>query len=100
MPVLAYSIPADLVHKGYSCIGKDGETVKVVPRELTAEEIAKRDAEIKKEKDAEAAGVARKRKDQELTKLMRRPETWRKRATGKCCRSTRPWRPLNRTSSD
>ncbi len=45
----------------------------MVPRELTAEEIAKRDAEIKKEKDAEAAGVARKRKDQELTKLYASP---------------------------
>ncbi len=73
VPVIAYSIPADLVHKGYTCIGKDGETVKVVQRELTPEEIEKRDAEVNKQKAAEAAGAARKRKDQELTKLYASP---------------------------
>lgn len=67
--VLAYSIPADLVHKGYTCIGKDGAIVKVVPRELTPGEIEKRDEELRKKKEEEAAGVARARKDQELTKL-------------------------------
>jgi hypothetical protein len=67
--VLAYSIPADLVHKGYTCIGKDGEIVRVVPRELTADEIEKRDEALRKKKEEEAAGVARARKDQELTKL-------------------------------
>ncbi len=73
VPVIAYSIPADLVHKGYTCIGKDGETVKVVQRELTPEEVEKRDAEVNKQKAAEAAGAARKRKDQELTKLYASP---------------------------
>ncbi len=37
------------MHKGYTCIGKDGEIVKVVPRELTPEEIEKRDEEIDEE---------------------------------------------------
>jgi len=71
--VMAYSIPADLVHKGYACIDKEGAIVKEVPRELTRAEIAKRDAEEKKKKEEEAAGVARARKDQELTKLYASP---------------------------
>jgi len=72
--VLAYSIPPALVHKGYTCIAKDGEIVRVVPRELTPEEIAKRDKDIAKQKADEAAGVARARKDQELTRLYASPK--------------------------
>ena len=72
--VIAYSIPPSLVHKGYTCIAKDGDVVKVVPRELTPEEIAKRDKEIAKQKADDAAGVARARKDQELTKLYASPK--------------------------
>ena len=45
----------------------------MVPRELTRAEIAKRDAEERKKKDEDAAGVARARKDQELTKLYASP---------------------------
>jgi len=71
--VLAYSIPADLVHKGYTCIAKDGEIVKQVARELTPEEVEKRDRETERKKSEEAAGVARARKDQELTKLYASP---------------------------
>jgi hypothetical protein len=71
--VLAYSIPPSLVHKGYACIDKDGAIVKVVERELTPDEVAKRDGEIAKRKAEEAAGVARARKDQELTKLYASP---------------------------
>jgi hypothetical protein len=71
--VLAYSIPAELVHKGYSCIDKDGAIVKEVARELTPDEIAKRDAAVAKQKAEEAAGTARARKDQELTKLYASP---------------------------
>ncbi len=71
--VMAYSIPPNLVHKGYSCIDKDGAIVKEVARELTPDEIAKRDSDVAKRKAEEAAGVARARKDQELTKLYASP---------------------------
>jgi hypothetical protein len=72
--VIAYSIPPSLVHKGYTCIAEDGGVIRVVPRELTREEIANRDKEIAKQKADDAAGVARARKDQELTKLYASPK--------------------------
>jgi hypothetical protein len=96
--VLAYSIPADLVHKGYSCIDKDGAIVKEVPRQLTPDEIAKRDGEEKKRRQTKRR-ESPARKDQELTKLAS-PRESRKRATVRSCRSRLPWPPQNRTSSD
>jgi chromosome segregation ATPase len=45
VPVISYSIPPELVHKGYTVLSEDGRVIRVVERELTPAEQVKRDAE-------------------------------------------------------
>ena len=45
VPVISYSIPPGLVHKGYTVLSEDGRVIRVVERELTPSEQMKRDAE-------------------------------------------------------
>lgn len=53
--VIRDTIPANMVHKGYTVLGKDGRVLKVVPRALTAEEI-----ETKRLQEAAKAALAEK----------------------------------------
>jgi len=45
VPVISYSIPPELVHKGYTVLSEDGRVIRVVERELSPAEQVKRDAE-------------------------------------------------------
>jgi predicted RNase H-like nuclease (RuvC/YqgF family) len=54
VPVISYSIPPELVHKGYTVLSEDGRVIRVVERELSPTERVKRDAEESAKKhDAE-----------------------------------------------
>jgi hypothetical protein len=67
--VIANSIPADAARRGYEIIDDHGQVLKVVPRELSAEELeAKRKAE-EVQMQAEQDALARKRRDEDLLKL-------------------------------
>jgi hypothetical protein len=52
--VVDYQVPAEFVGGGYEVLNNDGIVVKVVPRELTAEERKLADAEQKREQEARA----------------------------------------------
>jgi hypothetical protein len=71
--VIASSIPPNLVHKGYEIVREDGTVVKVVPRELTAAELAQRDREDADRKKREQDGEAQRHHDEDLMKLYASP---------------------------
>ena len=52
--VVDYQVPVDSVKGGYEVLNNDGMVIKVVPRELTAEERKASDAEQKREQEARA----------------------------------------------
>jgi chromosome segregation ATPase len=52
--VVGYQVPVDAVAGGYEVLNKDGMVVKVVPRELTAEERKEKDAEARRDEEARA----------------------------------------------
>ena len=59
--VIDYSIPPEYVHNGYEILNLDGSVHKVVPRRLTAEEIANKSSEAyRKQVEAEEAERLRK----------------------------------------
>ena len=71
--VLSHEIPPALVHKGYTVLDDHGKVLHVVPRQLTKEEIAARDAKAAKEKEQVDAEKTRQRRDEELLKLYASP---------------------------
>jgi chromosome segregation ATPase len=52
--VVGYQVPTDSVGGGYEVLNDKGMVIKVVPRELTAEERKAKDAEEKREQEARA----------------------------------------------
>jgi len=67
--VLSNAIPPELAYKGYTIINSDGTIWKVVPAQLTQQEIEERDRKRTEEDAAKEAREARKHKDAELLKL-------------------------------
>jgi chromosome segregation ATPase len=45
VPVISYSIPPELVHKGYTVLSEDGRVIRVVERELSPTEQKERTAQ-------------------------------------------------------
>ena len=52
--VVDYQVPVEYVKGGYEVINDEGIVIKVVPRELTEEELKERDAELKRQEAARA----------------------------------------------
>ena len=71
--VLANTIPAEYAAQGYTVIDHRGRVLRVVPRQLSEEEIAAREEERAAEREAEAARRARRRQDEELLRLYSTP---------------------------
>jgi hypothetical protein len=67
--VLARSIPPELVYKGYTVVSEDGTVLRVVPRQLTPQEIVERDRGVAARKAVEAGELDRAHKDEELARL-------------------------------
>jgi chromosome segregation ATPase len=72
-PVMAQSIPPALAKKGYKVVCPDGSVVRVVPPELTAQEIVERDRKRAEEEAAEAKRKEQAQQDAELSKLYASP---------------------------
>ena len=71
---LGLSVPPHLVRNGYEVLGSNGRVIQVVPPALTAEEIAKRDAEEAERIRLAQEAEKRKEKDQALLKLYSHPD--------------------------
>lgn len=72
--VLANTIPAEYAAQGYTVIDHRGRVLRVVPRQLSDDEIVERDAELAAEREAEEARMAQRREDEELLRLYSTPE--------------------------
>ncbi|MEE4301485.1 MAG: DUF4124 domain-containing protein [Pseudomonadales bacterium] len=72
--VLANTIPAEYATQGYTVIDHRGRVIRVVPRQLSEEEIQARAEAEAAEREAEEARLARRRQDEELMRLYSTPE--------------------------
>lgn len=72
--VLANTIPAEYMSQGYTVIDHRGQVIRVVPRQLSDEEIVARDRAEAAEREAEAARLVRRRQDEELLRLYSTPD--------------------------
>lgn len=72
--VLANTIPAEYATQGYTVIDHRGRVIRVVPRQLSEEELEVRAQEEAAEREAEEARLARRRQDEELMRLYSTPE--------------------------
>jgi len=72
--VLSSTLPPRFATRGYTVIDTTGRVVRVVPRQLTPEEIAARDAQRKVEEAERLAALERRRKDEELLRLYSSPD--------------------------
>lgn len=72
--VLANTIPAEFASQGYTVIDHRGRVIRVVPRQLSKEEIAARTEAEAAERQAEAGRLARRRQDEELLRLYSTPD--------------------------
>ncbi len=71
--VISHYVPPSLVHKGYEVLDSEGRVLRVVERQLSAEELRARDAERAQEAEAEQARQARIRRDRDLMTLYASP---------------------------
>lgn len=72
--VLANTIPAEYASQGYTVIDHRGRVIRVVPRQLTDEEIQARSEAEAVEREAEAERLARRRQDEDLLRLYSTPD--------------------------
>lgn len=72
--VLANTIPAEYAAQGYTVIDHRGRVIRVVPRQLSDEEIRARSEAEAAEREAQAARLARRRQDEELLRLYSTPD--------------------------
>lgn len=72
--VLANTIPAEFASQGYTVIDHRGRVIRVVPRQLSDEEIEARSLAEAAEREAEAGRMARRRQDEELLRLYSTPD--------------------------
>ncbi len=64
--VVGYQVPAEYVKNGYEVLNEEGVVVRVVPRALTAEERARRDAEKLQDQAAEEEAERLRQWDESL----------------------------------
>ena len=74
MPVISHHVPPQYAHKGYTVLNDDGRVLRVVPRQLTPEEIRVRDAELERVAAREKAREAAVKRDEELMQLYATPD--------------------------
>ena len=72
--VLNDRIPPELIFKGYSILNRHGQVIKVVPRELTEEEITLRDGSKGERKQRALRASQQKKADQRLLTIFSNPE--------------------------
>ncbi len=72
--VLNDRIPPELISKGYSILNRHGQVVKVVPRELTEEEITLRDGSKGERKQRVLQEALQVKADQRLLTIFSHPE--------------------------
>mgnify|MGYP000482806745 CR=1 FL=1 len=72
--VLNDRIPPELISKGYSILNRHGQVVKVVPRELTEEEITLRDGSKGERKQRALREAQQEKADQRLLTIFSNPE--------------------------
>ncbi|MBV1920592.1 MAG: hypothetical protein KUG73_07905 [Pseudomonadales bacterium] len=72
--VLNDRIPPELISKGYSILNRRGQLIKVVPRELTEEEITLRDGSKGERKQRVLQEALQKKADQRLLTIFSHPE--------------------------
>ena len=72
--VLNDRIPPELISKGYSILNRSGQLIKVVPRELTEEEITLRDGSKGERKQRVLQEASQKKADQRLLTIFSNPE--------------------------
>lgn len=68
------NVPADLAPLGYEVLNSQGLVLKVVPRELTAAEIAERDRRVAEQKAREQRIAKQREADNALLRLYATPE--------------------------
>jgi hypothetical protein len=72
--VLSHNVPPEFAHKGYSVLNDDGRVLRVVPRQLTPDEIVVRDAELVREAEQQARRDAAAERDRQLMQLYATPD--------------------------
>ena len=72
--VLNDRIPPELISKGYSILNRHGQVIKVVPRELTEEEITLRDGSKGERKQRALRQAQQEKADQRLLTIFSNPE--------------------------
>ena len=72
--VLNDRIPPELISNGYSILNRNGQVVKVVPRELTEEEITLRDGSKGERKQRALRAAQQEKADQRLLTIFSNPE--------------------------
>ena len=72
--VMSQYIPAEHAHRGYTVVDDNGRALRVVSRQLNAEEIAARDIERARDAELEAQLKAARQHDRELMQLYATPD--------------------------
>lgn len=72
--VLSHNVPPEFAHKGYSVLNDDGRVLRVVPRQLTPDEIVVRDADLAREAERQARVDAAAERDRQLMQLYAGPD--------------------------
>ncbi len=72
--VLNDRIPPEFISKGYSVLNRSGQVTKVVPRELTEEEITLRDGSKGERKQRALRAAQQEKADQRLLTIFSNPE--------------------------
>jgi chromosome segregation ATPase len=72
--VMGHAIPPELVSKGYDILNAQGRIVATIPPALNAEQIAQRDAELKRKEEAKIARAIQDEIDENLKQLYSHPD--------------------------
>jgi len=72
--VLNDRIPPEMISNGYSILNRNGQVIKVVPRELTEEEITLRDGSKGERQHSALRASQQKKADQRLLTIFSNPE--------------------------
>lgn len=72
--VLNGRVPPEIIPKGYTILNSHGQVIRVVPRQLTKEEIEKRDGSKEERKRRELSLALQEKADQRLLTIFSSPE--------------------------
>jgi hypothetical protein len=72
--VMSHHVPPEYAARGYTVVNDDGRVLRVVPRQLSAEEIVIRDRELERQAELEAQRQLALQHDNELMQLYATPE--------------------------